>query len=119
MENKKEALELMRRYETIKLKEIKESWRKGLNVNPAQELTGFGNQSTCTLCRAMPGEYGCGYCFWYDMSPGHCNAIGISGETYCNIRLASTPIELYHAYRARARYMRKVYKEWRKNESTN
>ena len=119
MENKKEALELMRRYETIRLKEIKESWRKGLNVNPAQELTGFGSATKCILCRATLGEVSCDRCFWHDVVAGRCNAFGSSSRTYMNIWFASTPIELYHAYRARARYMRKVYKEWRKNESTN
>jgi hypothetical protein len=111
--NIKEFKELILRYESITLKEIKRSG------SSAHALTGFGMKDTCTLCLATKSEIfpaQCDICLWYRISSVvyPCNS-GKNESTYYAIDTASlrNPQELLDAYRARAAYMRTVLKKLR------
>lgn len=102
--NIKEAQELAERYETITLDEIKEEWGEGW---VAENLTGFGDVSTCALC--LPIDDDCDVCI-YD---GYCMCgQGPNEETYDRIDQAKTPTKLKNAFRARAKHIRGVLKQW-------
>ncbi len=93
--NIKEAEELIKRYETITLEEIKG------NFDPAA-LTGFGGND-CSLCIPIASNcYGCIYIHRYGCLHDE------NRETYNSIEDATTPLKLRNAFRARAKHIRKV-----------
>ena len=118
MKNLKEFKELIERYETITLEEIKTEWKKqkGLHrdniyigYSAIVSLTGFGSQSTCTLCQATKTDFvHCNDCV-YGKSFGCLN--DDNEKSYDNVENARTPKGLLTAFRNRAEHLRKTYKE--------
>lgn len=109
MNNKKEFVELVQRYETITLKEIKEQWDIALDKNGhdvAQQLTGFGGVTSCTLCQAVDRR--CSSCVYGGFYECICHK---NTKTYASIGTASTPRQLLNGFRKRAKHMKKTYKE--------
>ena len=109
--NIKEAKELVLRYESIDLEEIRKAFH--MEYDPALELTGFGDSSKCSLCvvRAdtRPRCRTCIYGATKWSGLGWVN--GASLKTYNRIAEASTPVKLRNAFKARARYIRSRLKE--------
>jgi len=102
--NIKEAKELAKRYETITVKEIKGKWDSD---NPEKELTGFGDPETCTLCIKVKDD--CLRCIYGQFL----SCIEDDNqETYYGVREANTPTKLKNAYRARAKHIRNILKQW-------
>ena len=99
--NIKEAKELVDRYESITLEEIKEEWSPFLRET-AEILTGFGNMGSCSLCRKVSGT--CMNCIYH---PSDC-VEGENEETYDRILEARSPTKLRNAFRARAKHIRKI-----------
>ncbi len=91
--NIKEAKELVDRYESITLEEIKN------NFDP-EELTGFGNAFSCILCLAVKK---CKYCIYVSGCVD-----GKNEKSYDRIYYAYTPTKLRNAFRARAKHIRKI-----------
>ena len=122
MDNKKEFLALIERYETIELDEIKAKmvelgFKNGFNIvaiNPVTNaLTGFGEYSTCTLCiplRNNTYSIECDKCMWIILTEKRC-CCDENKETYIRIANANTAVKIRNACRARAKYMRKVLGE--------
>lgn len=125
--NVQEAVDLIKRYESITLKEIKKMFKEGLmpekeGLMPesvANKLTGFGNAGTCTLCKAV--GYGwressadkCPQCihgYNHKIEGVACITGGEAGETAHRIDHANTPVKLRNAFRKRAIYLRKILK---------
>ena len=100
MKNLKEFKALIERYESITLKEIKKD--KFELFYTAQKLTGFGGAASCSICNGFV----CEECVY--------GLIGctnkINEKTYSKISYASTPIELFIAFRARAKHMQTLLK---------
>ena len=119
MENLKEFKELIERYESITIDEIREEWRiikrdEFLRYTSAhytaQKLTGFGSCYTCTLCIAVNQEcYQCVYgkevvllgCLSTENRP-----------SYDNIDRAKTPKQLLRGFRIRAQHLKNRYKAY-------
>jgi len=103
-ENLQEFKDLLERYKTITLEEIREAFARKKNISHAKAaLTGFGEVSTCTLCDNI--DTLCHYCAW-GPDVRACYR-GLQKETYKLIEEAHTPEELLAAYRARAEHMEK------------
>jgi hypothetical protein len=68
IKNLKEFNELRKRYETITLEDIKlicKKFKFSYYCDVRSYLTGFGDRSTCTLCKPMDNIYNnnnCGAC---------------------------------------------------------
>jgi hypothetical protein len=104
---------LITRYETITLQEVAEALEFTEYIQDAhRHLTGFGYQSSCKLCRAVPkktvyhswGSHktaNCKYCV-YPGDSGGC----LDNDTFDAIARATEPDDLLLAYRNRAKYMR-------------
>ncbi len=110
--NIKEFQALVERYETITLDEIKEEWEK-FGCNTANALTGYGDIHTCTLCRAVRLE--CEECVHGSNAKLMCAPCS-QQETYRAIHDAETAGELLSAFRDRAKYLRKTYPQYLKND---
>ena len=114
--NIKEAKELIERYESVTLEEIKEESKKTRWWLIARKLTGFGEAQTCTLCIAVryPQDGGCGsrcpMCVhgYTNMMFGVSCINGPGEKTANRIDGAETPTTLRNAFRARAKYLREV-----------
>ena len=124
--NLKEFKALIKRYESITLEEIKEAdvslpnttdvirivlfQVSGVYKQKANKLTGFGDNSTCTLC-ILPnlGSSDCDGCVYLDMTEDKCNK-GINLKTYIRICEANSPTKLRNAFRARAKHMQTLLK---------
>ena len=121
--NIKEFKELILRYESITLEEIKKHQMKPEFMRAGcfnlSGLTGFGNPDTCTLCKAVDSD--CYECAWHDTSNyftsgADCDS-GNNEQTFMNIAFAETPQELKAAYKARANHMRNILKEYYENNT--
>ena len=120
-ENIKAFKDLIERYENISLEEIEKEW-KSLNAwrgcidtgeDIAPELTGFGSQTTCTLCRAV--HECCTKCVYFRKRREDfmfCCNTGRNAKTYNAIENAETPEELLKAFRKRAEHMKKAYSKY-------
>jgi hypothetical protein len=119
MKNLREFKELIERYETITLDEIKTEWKiqkdKGwedvdyLAYHTANKLTGFGSGSSCTLCKAVKDEYvRCSDCV-YQYSYGCLN--DVNEKSYNKIENTKTARGLFSAFRNRAKHLKETYKE--------
>lgn len=122
MKNEKEALELMERYETITLEEILKEWYVNGDLT-ALGITGYGKFAYCTLCVSC-GVHSRSYmekccnCFWEIITGDLCTKESNS-KTYTRIEDATTPLKLRNAFRARAKYMRKIHNEWKQTKGEN
>ena len=102
--NLKEFKELIERYETITLEEIKET--EFVKEYTAKGLTGFGDPKTCSLCKV-----GCTDCVYGSIiSTGEDCLGGENKKTYTRIESADTPLKLRNAFRARAKHMKTLLK---------
>lgn len=110
--NIKEFQALVKRYETISLNEIEENWDEEYPVNTAKQLTGYGSNSTCSLCKVINASawgYECDDCV-YGYSYG---CVNLDNEkSYIAILNAKTPIGLLRAFRKRAKHLRKNYSQY-------
>ena len=120
MKNLEEFRKLIKRYESITLKEIKKAavslaviFSGWFGKSKAKALTGFGSGETCTLCIAVE-EYRkerCKECCWFHLTKHKCNE-GDNWKTYSKICNADDEKKLLKAFKARAKYMRKVLERW-------
>lgn len=105
MKNLKEFEQLIVRYESIEIDEIKKAFN--LVDSPAMYLTGFGESDICTLCKAVKSAHfghHCDDCV-YGIKYG-CNRFPME-RSFEMIYESKTPNELLRAYRNRAKAMRK------------
>ena len=112
MNNKKEFIELIARYEFLASKagyeEIKKAWRPidiypfSSGVGTAEKLTGFGDSDFCSLCCVN-----CDKCLWVTETGVSCRE-DMNEKTYLCIYFATTPLKLRNAFRARAKHMKAV-----------
>jgi hypothetical protein len=118
--NIKEFNALIRKYETITLEQIEDSWNEmsypdGGDV--AEDLTGFGSLSNCTLCKGagVKEKEDCWKCVYYrnrkETFLFFCNT-GKNQKTYEAIENAYTPEDLLKAFHKRAKHMRKTYPQY-------
>jgi len=111
-ENIKEAKELIVKYRSFTVKDIKIVWDsilyKGNKAHfTANQLTGFGTCVTCTLCIAGTNDPICSKCVYV----GYMNCINNEHkETYFAIDNAETPYQLWLAFRRRANHIEKILK---------
>jgi len=111
--NIKAAKSLVSRYERITLREIEEiskhSRFAGFNaIYISEQLTGFGDVDTCSLCKTIKeieGTADCRYCI-YEVECGCQN--GSNYDSYYAIYKATTPKELHAAFRARAKHIKGI-----------
>ena len=116
--NIKEFKELILKYESITLEEIEKHYNKLSRKFAHENLTGFGDSETCELCKKVNRD--CEICT-YAITPG-CRRIGTchsddNDETFMKIADARTPQELKAAYKARAKHMRNILKEYYENNT--
>jgi hypothetical protein len=107
-DNIKEFNDLIKRYESITLKEIIEVWDIYESADiVANKLTGFGSLFSCTLCYATGAN--CGYCVYgsdFACIKHH------NRKTYNAINDADTPQKLLTAFKNRAEHMRNTYPQY-------
>jgi hypothetical protein len=125
--NIKEFKELILRYESITLEEIEKSHKE--NSNYKKSLTGFGNKKTCKLCfgNVLSDCNKCLYAFqggfeelpksYHDSFAQYCWKKD-NEHTYKAIESATTPQELKAAYKARAKHMRNILKDYYNENNT-
>ena len=122
IDNRQDFSELVKRYETITLKEIEDAMPLSLFSGgvAAKHLTDFGTLNW-TLCKTAAILYQietgdniyfsppliCEYCF-YNSEFG-CQEEGENENSYNRILDAKTPEELLEAFRERAKLMRRKY----------
>ena len=117
--NIKEFKELILKYESITLEEIEKHYNKLSREFAHENLTGFGDAETCTLCISIKKD--CSICT-YSVTPRlkkndfHCMN-SINEKTFDMISDATTPQELKAAYKARAKHMRNILKEYYENNT--
>jgi len=107
--NIKEARELVKRYETITLEEIKNMYCD------ANDLTGFGSIETCTLC--IKADYDCSDCIYHKIDKfGFGDTVRCydddNAKTYDRIDEADTPVKLRNAFRARAKHIKSILEKF-------
>ena len=103
MDNLKEFLKLAERYDNISRREIRRLMRIN-RKNAKRKLTGFGFESTCTLCISARL---CINCIWTIKTNSVCYKKE-NAKTYFDILNAKNSKQLAKAYKARAAYMREV-----------
>jgi hypothetical protein len=115
----REFIELIERYKSITFDEIDEIVCKYADrLYFKQELTGFGNKSACSLCKAYLRKsdiYSCNPCPWVFMTGYKCN-LHANRDTFKAIDFANNIPDLLKAYRERAEYMEEVLRKY--NEKT-
>lgn len=113
MKNYEAARKLVKRYESITLKEINKAFEdnpRSIYLIPSI-LTGIGSYATCILCQAADvySSYGLGNCinciYGYRLACVSFPNI----LTYDAIFTATTPKELLLAYRNRAKHIRGIF----------
>ena len=118
-QNIKEFKALIKRYESITAEEIEDS-RDNWGEIRHDRLTGFGNASTCSLCKPCMNDklVDCAKCVYAIninyTGQGCYPCISRDGVTFCtynDIDEAYTPEELLLAYKARAKHMRGILKQ--------
>jgi hypothetical protein len=103
--NKKAVVELIKRYSTISLDEIKKEFEKGLSLRQIKmNLTGFSSLEHCSLCLSVNED--CYLCIHYltERKTFGC----INSFTYKTIIDADTPELLLTAYKARSIYLQSL-----------
>jgi hypothetical protein len=105
-----EFIALIHRYETITLKEIKEELKLQESLFAAENLTGFGDSKTCTLCIAVKKD--CNECVYNNHGSFGCLCYNKKfDDSYYRIRNAKTARKLFNAYHNRAKVLREFAKE--------
>lgn len=129
MKNLKEFKALIKRYESITLKEI-ESISLGSSKNiyfkrairVAEALTGFGDKNKCSLCIAIAED--CTICVWasgifYKRGYRLPCADKNNAVTFDNFWNAKTNEDLLKAFKARAKRMKAVLKNLKVGANEN
>ena len=123
MNNLEKFKELIELYESITIKDLAEIAEE-LGIDSGYKilnnLTGFGNCHTCTLCKAVnqdvvnnmqegkPNNYNCKNCVYgkvYNIKDG-VHFPCLESDTYNNIIEAKSLVELLETIKARATYMK-------------
>lgn len=104
MENIKEFIELKLKYESITKSDIK-MWSPGTPPHNLNDLTGFGDTWTCSLCQAIP--HLCEGCVWCDVTGSPCNK-NHNEASYQEIYEAQSTIQLLDALQSRIARMNEV-----------
>ena len=110
--NIKEFQELVERYETVSLDEIKDKWVEESFYPSASFITGFGQYDSCILCKKVKTTAfytNCDKCV-YGVECGCVNELNV--KTYNAIEDAKTPKQLLKAFRNRAKHLRKTYPQY-------
>jgi acetylglutamate synthase len=115
------AKKLIERYNSITIEEI-EGCESTLYRSKAHELTGFGSDETCVLCRSVLRN--CSSCIYFDtsVSKNYGCTSNANYETYIKIISAKNPKQLLTAFRNRAAHITKIVELIEKhqaNETTN
>jgi hypothetical protein len=106
--NLDELILLLNKYKSITLDEIESHWNdlektdKNIEVygeDVANRITGFANPLDCAVCSVVNNK--CIDCVWLKLFNEFC----YSNDTYKDIEHACTPLELYKAINARAKYI--------------
>lgn len=118
------AKELIKKYRSFSVKDIKNAWLKEVNglyhyggKGVARLLTGFGKLDKCLLCVASterkrisesePVPHDCSACIyggWLDCMHGQ------HEKSYYEIQYAKSPYKLWLAFRRRANHIEKYLK---------
>ncbi len=105
MKNLKEFKALIKRYESITLEEIEEKEVCSyISSSVVKELTGFGSDLTCPLCKAVKRK--CSICVYGKKVSFFGCLYNENTKTYDRIESANTPLKLRNAFRARAKHMK-------------
>lgn len=128
--NVEAAEELVKTYKSITLEKVTEAFMQEDSVSPfitpsnigrhiAQELTGFSNARTCTLCQSASKLFLrlnvfhvniCEHCVHGAERDGLRSSRQCAGKTYDKIYYATTPEDLLVAFRKRANYLEELLK---------
>ena len=106
MNNKKEFLALIEKYESITIEEIEKVWHREAGVT-ANSLTGYGRSESCILCRAV--DVHCFQCEWVKLTLNKCSR-GDNFSSYALIADVKTPEQLRQAFVNRTKHMKEVLK---------
>jgi len=112
--NIKAAKELIEKYRSITLKELKEagSLEDFDGEIIAGRITGFGFSDECLLCKALnKAGTSCSGCIYVE---GFACFRDGNKKTYDAIKYANTPRKLQNAFRKRADHIEKIIKPWNK-----
>lgn len=96
---------LMKKYRSVTLEDIREVQESSTGFNGcdvAQNITGFGDSNTCSLCKTALDR--CQDCIWDIATKATCS-FGYNRITYYDIVYAKGPIDLLFAFTARANRM--------------
>lgn len=110
MKNLKEAKELLEKYKSITLEQLEEDYEKdpilsGFDI--LNKITGFGNTTSCILCKAVNEEcVNCIYSFRIDERPFPC-----IDKIYTEMDKATSAEELFNAIQKRISYLTHII-EW-------
>lgn len=105
------ALKLLsKKYKSIKLRNITSIQDRYpphcRSLYISNTLTGFGTEVSCSVCKPSKGN--CHLCIWDMTEHRRC----YETKTYKNILKAKTSKELWHAYKARAKFIDEVIKSF-------
>lgn len=119
VKNLEAAKELVKKYRSISLQDIKnvvedkgDQWYNMESI--LHNITGFGDTKTCMLCKAIGNvvSYGCAGCIYYNLANSEdCRYPCTSHPSYEDIEDASDPYDLFLAIRRRADYLENLINE--------
>lgn len=115
MKNIKAAKELLEKYKSITLEQLEEDYEKdpilsGFDI--LNKITGFGNTTSCILCKAINEEcVNCIYSFRIDERPFPC-----IDKIYTEMDKATSAEELFNAIQKRISYLTHII-EWYETNS--
>lgn len=102
-------------YRRITLEQIKKKIKANRTYTPEDalwEMTGFGRRNSCIICNAVGNC--CANCIYNIEEEGYFQSqcACTKHETYKDIQLAGTPVELFGAIQRRAAYIESLIKEY-------
>lgn len=121
-QNEKEFKALIKTYESITLEQLQKTGREVVPFysSTLTRITGFGGWGTCTLCKPISTSdtVRCKECVYFFTSEERMScAIRENFESYHDIEKSSSIENLLTAIKARAKHMRKVWKQYLKIRS--
>ena len=107
IKNLEAAKELVKKYNSITIKVIEKAFIKEGQISEYAmlSLTGYGNNSTCSLCIAV--KRNCDHCIYVKITNTSC-INGKNENTYYNIKEAESPTEILEAVKKRAKYLQSL-----------
>lgn len=115
------AKQLIKKYRSMSVEELEESFEYySFGEEVMKNITGFGSQSTCILCRHVDRdsrhETICSNCIWHSLFPVAEEYPCTEHETYEHIEYAEDAVELEQALVDRAKLLEKaIYKAEQEN----